>query len=109
MLIIVMIIISVCVCGWVSTTFRTDHIKRFYDIFQIKEMVKYWLLISLILINIVGQASLDDQSTICQVSIRLDAHTDTADTRCESGPFVCYGGYPLGNAACFVIKCIKFM
>ena len=49
-------------------------------------MVKYWLLISLILINIVGQASLDDQSTICQVSIRRDTHTDTADTRRESGP-----------------------
>ena len=30
-------------------------------------MVKYWLLISLILINIVGQASLDDQSTICEI------------------------------------------
>ena len=39
-------------------------------------MVKYWLLISLILINIVGQASLDDQSTICQISIRA-IHTLT--------------------------------
>ena len=72
-------------------------------------MVKYWLLISLILINIVGQASLDDQSTICQVSIRRDTHTDTADPRRESGPFVCYQGYPLGNTARFVIKCIQFM
>ena len=49
----------------------------FYDIFQINEIVKHWLLISLILINIVGQASLDDQSTICQVSIRRDTHTLT--------------------------------
>ena len=70
-------------------------------------MIKYWLLISLILIDILGQASLDDQSNICQVSIRRDTHTDTADTRRESGPLVCVRGYPLGNAACFVVKCIS--
>ena len=69
-------------------------------------MVKYWLLISLILIHIVGQASLDDQSTICQISIRRDTHTDTADrpTRRESGPVP---GIPSWKRSLFRYKMYK--
>ena len=47
----------------------------------------YLKLISPLLINIVGQGSLDDQSIICQVSIRRNTHSSDMTVKSQIGPF----------------------
>ena len=65
------LILAALTCNW---QLKLVNFRKFHRC-PWASMGHYGTLISLLLINIVGQASIDDYSTICHVSIRRDTYS----------------------------------